>query len=375
MPDDLPVEDTNATMVAPETTQTPEAAPASASDPFLEAWSSKFELPEGVKSGDELSNQIENTFKRAQLLQEGEDESTLREMREARAWRAQNASKWTAFEQWQQQQAAGEQPTQQYQQYQQPQYAQQPTAQQVAEFQLRYKPMKVDQSLTQYLERDPDTGLFRAKLPELAPRAHEVNQVYQQRQSFIEDFYNAPDEFVGHLAHQAIQKAIAESVTPLQDQIAAMQQGMTPIQQQSQMQALVAFESQYRDMLYAPSITTPMTQDDWSPVGQAYLELLEAGLAPEKAVALVQRMAPKPVPQVAAPVAAVAPPKTPTEVKKGFLTRAKEQTRSTGQPTQASGTVVTALKNGTAQNTGKMSERLKFQMARKEAEAELLEQS
>ena len=374
MPDALPVEDTNATLVAPEITATLETSPApatSAADPFLEAWQSKFELPDGVKSGDDLSSQIENTFKRAHLLQEDEDEGTLREMREARAWRAQNASKWNAFEQWQQQQAAGA--VQQTQQA--PSAPNQPTAQQVAEFQLRYKPMKVDQSLTQYLERDPDTGLFRAKLPELAPRAHEVNQVYQQRQQFIEDLYNAPDEFVGHLAHQAIQKAIQESVTPLQAQIAAMQQGMTPIQQQSQMQALVAFESQYKDMLYAPSITTPMTQDDWSPAGQAYLELLEAGLAPEKAVALVQRMAPKPVPQAIAPAAPVEAPKTPTEVKKGFLTRAKEQTRSTGQPTQAAGTVVTALKNGTPQNNGKMSERLKFQLARKEAEAELLEQS
>lgn len=315
-------------------------------DSFLTAWSSRFDLPEGVKTSDDLASMIENTIGRSNLIQDGEDENALRDMREARAWRYANADKMTAFENWQAEQSAAPTPT----------YS--PSQQSADDYKPRYQPMKVDSSLLQYLERDPDTGMFRAKLPELAPRASQVNGIYQQRQQFIEDLYSQPDEVISHLAHPAIQAALK----PILDRLTVFEQQMTPIQQSQQMSALMEFESYYRDLLYAPSITTPQTKDDWTLAGQKYLELVDLGMQPEQAVAFVSNFAP------------AAPTQTPVDVKKTFLQHAKAVTRSTGQPTEAAGTVATALATGATQNTGKVTRAQKWRQAQQEAERELLEQ-
>ena len=116
----------------------------------------------------------------------------------------------------------------------------------------------------------------------------------------------------------------------------------------------------------------------WTRAGKAYDDLLQKGTAPQDALEYVQTHFP-PEQAAAAPAAQVAPaataaPAAPAKSQaRQFIARAKQTSRSTGQPTNADGTVVTAMQNDTMQNTSRMSRKARWKAAAQQAEMEVLE--
>lgn len=318
---------------------------------FADAFKAKFDgMPEDLTE-DDLVQSIQHATSRASLLQENEDEATLRSYREAAAWRAAHQSEFDKFQEWKAAQQATPTNT--------------PASDPVENaWQPKYKPVTVDPGIMQYLERDQATGLFRAKLPELAPRAEEANRMLQYRQAVAEEMYSNPYEF----GKEIVAPQLTQLETKLMKELEALKAQIQPIQQQTQMSALEAFERQNAAILFVQKDG----QNTWSPAGEVYDSLLNKGISPQDALDIVKK-----IPATAAPAAPGSPEptpvKTPESVKKAFTARAKEVSRSTGQPSEQSNTVTTAIVNHDSQQRARMTAKGRWKAAAAEAEREVLE--
>lgn len=321
---------------------------------FRDAFKSKFDIDDSVTEEDLVSS-IEKASQRAALLEETETEDTLRAYREAHAWKQQAGQDWEKFQQWQKSQADSSA------------QAQQAAAAQAAEIKRKYAPVRIDPSDMQYLERDPKTGLFKATLPELAPRAEAANRALQYRQRVAEEMYDDPYAFGEEISRPLVDQIKKEMLQQIED----LKKQFAPVQKQIQMSALEAFEARHASYLFKEEGGVKA----WTAAGEAYDKLLNRGMAPQDAIELVQGLIPVEAPK--APdkkPAAQAVPEAPTKTKaQQFVARAKQISRSTGQPTQADGTIVTAAREGDMQNKTRMTPKARWKAAAQQAEKEVLE--
>lgn len=323
---------------------------------FRDAFKSKFDIDDSVTEEDLVSS-IEKASQRAALLEETETEETLRAYREAHAWKQKAGQDWEKFQQWQQSQAeATSQATQ----------AQQAAAQ-AAEIKRKYAPVKIDPTVMQYLERDAKTGLFKAILPELAPRAEEANRALQYRQRVAEEMYDDPYAFGEEISRPLVEQIKKEMLK----EIEALKSQFAPVQQHMQMSALEAFEARHASYLMKDEGGKRV----WTPAGEAYDKLLNRGMAPQDALEIVQGLIPvEPQKPAEKKPAAQAVPEVQQKSKaQQFIARAKQISRSTGQPTQADGTIVTAAREGDMQNKTRMTPKARWKAAAQQAEKEVLE--
>ena len=306
-------------------------------DDFLTQFSDKlgFAVPEEFQNTDQLSQYMSKMSDRAAMADDYEHRI------------AEQGQQLEAWQNWQQQQQ---------QQYEQSQQQQSQQSQQPVDPRRWQMPQNVD---TRFLESDPRTGMWKAPqgYPELHSKAEEANRALRQRQEFTEQLYSDPYSFTREL----VSPAMSELEARLMERISQLEGQIQPVAAQSYASQLQAYEWANKDILYE---TGPSGDLIWSPAGELYQDYLELGADPQKAMQMASsRQQPQYQQQ----------PTTPVEVKNAWLQRAKAVSRETGQPTQASGTMATALRNGDSQTTTKMSGRARFKQYVQEAEQEVAE--
>lgn len=356
----MTLENTNTGAPEPVIKAEPAAPPVveqSSGPSLLDAFKSKFEIGDDVTE-DDLVSSIEKASQRAALLDENENEETLRSYREAHAWKQQAAQDWEKFQQWKASQGGGSPEIEQ---------AKRAAEAKAEEIKRKYAPVRIDPTVMQYLERDPKTGLFKAILPELAPRAEEANRALQYRQRVAEEMYDDPYAFGEEISRPLVEQIKKEMLQQIED----LKRQLAPVQQQMQMSALEAFEAKHASYLTKEENGVRF----WTPAGEAYDKLLGRGMAPQDALEIVQGLIPPSAQKPAenkpdAPAAPEVPQKSKAQQ---FIARAKNISRSTGQPTQADGTIVTAAREGDMQNKTRMTPKARWKAAAQQAEKEILE--
>lgn len=341
---DVSVIDAN---VAVESQPVVESAPSS--DDFVSQFSQRlgFDVPQELSTTDALAAHLEKMANRAAVADDYEARiaQQQQQLEEYERWKASQS---------QQTQSA---PTQERVQHS-------PESQAQAEAERRWLMQQtVD---TKYLEQDPATGLYKAPqgYPELHAKADQANRVLLKRQQFTEELLSNPYEFLEELASPAMSKVEKR----LLERISALEQQLTPVVQHAQASKLQAFEWQHKDVLYQADPSDPSALA-WSPTGELYQDFLGLGADPQTALNMAKARSPQISAQPTQQTAEVAA----TEVKNNWLKRAKQVSRDTGQPTQAAGTIATALQNNGNQTTRKLTGRALYQQLAKEAEQELLE--
>ena len=301
-----------------------------------------FDVPAELDSSDKLSQYIQHMSARAGQADDYEHR-IAQQSQELTDWRA-----------WQQQQA------QQSQQYEAQQTQQQ--AQQEASAARRWQMQQaVD---TRFLETDPRTGMWKAPqgYPELHSKAEEANKSLRQRQEFTEGLYADPYAFTREL----VNPALSELEQKLMERISLLEGQIQPVAQRSYETQMQAFEWDNKEILYKDDPANP-GQLTWSAAGELYQDYLQLGADPKTAIEMAyQRSYGSQQQQQVAQ-------ETTASVKNSWLQKAKAVSRQTGQPTQAAGTVATALRNGDSQTTNKLTGRAKYKQYVQEAEQELSE--
>ena len=301
-------------------------------DNFLSQFSEKlgFAVPEEFENTDQLSQYMSKMSDRAAMADDYEHRI------------AEQGQQLEAWQNWQQQQ-----------QQQQQQYEQQYEQQQQVDPRRWQMPQNVD---TRFLESDPKTGMWKAPqgYPELHSKAEEANRALRQRQEFTEQLYSDPYSFTREL----VSPAMSELESRLMERISQLEGQIQPVAAQSYASQLQNYEWENKDVIYEKG---PDGNLIWSAAGELYQDYLELGADPQKAMEMARQRS---TPQY---------PETPSEVKNSWLQRAKTVSRDTNQPTQAAGTVATALRNGDSQTTTKMSGRARFKQYVQEAEQEVAE--
>ena len=319
---------------------------------FKDAFASKFEGLDPSIDEDSLIQSIEHATSRASLLEDNETEDTLRAYREAHAFKQQIAGEYDEFQKWKASQKPDETISKEVDKA-------------VAEFQRKYNPVKVDPNIMPMLERDERTGMWRAKLPELAPRAEEANRMMMYRQQLAEEMYSDPYAFGAEIARPIVDQYKAEILK----QIEELKSQLAPIQQTAQEQALSQFEWQHKDVLFVEKDG----KTELSPAGMAYEKACKTGMNPKDAMEFAKEMAKLVAPPVETKV--VDPKEVAKDVKKAFVAKAKQVDKKTGQPSDVSNTIRTAIETKSPQNTARMTPRARWRAAAAEAEAEILEGS
>ena len=318
-------------------------------DDFVSQFSEKlgFEVPEGLRDTQKLSSYISSMSDRAAMADDYEQRlaAQTQELTNWREWQAQ----------------------QEYNAQQSEQQEQKSASQQQADVRRWQMSQAVD---TRFLETDARTGLWKAPqgYPELYGKAEEANRALKQRQEFTEQLYTDPYSFTKEL----VSPAMSELEMRLMERINALEGQIQPVAQRSYQPHMNQFENDNQQILYAEDPGDP-GKLVWSVAGELYQDYMQLGASPADAIQLAyQRVWGSPQ-QQAAQQYEQAEPTSASEVKNSWLRKAKAVSRETGQPTQAAGTIATALRNGDSQTTNKLTGRAKYKQYVQEAEQELSE--
>lgn len=198
------------------------------------------------------------------------------------------------------------------------------------EFELPWKPVKVDPQFRSYVVADPESGGFLPKNPASTVHlaaAEEMNRRAQYERQFADDLFNDPEAAIAHLTRRqlaAMRKEYDEKLQKLQEQLQPLHQDREKSQAE---QEFMAWQEKNVSKLWT-------ADNKLTPIGSAVEQILKnSDLTPDQALAVAESLNPAAPSAPAAPAApAAAPVKTKFQKPNRLVDEINQNQRRASQP-------------------------------------------